>query len=98
MLAATWKDKRVVNVLSTVPCDDSVVELERTQKKKNGGVEEIVVKKPKVVDLYNRNMGGVDLSDQRVSYYRRHMKSLTWYMQLFFSHAEPFCCSGIPTV
>ena len=29
-------------------------------------------------------MGGVDLSDQLVASYRRHMKSYTWYLQVFF--------------
>ena len=29
-------------------------------------------------------MCGVDLSDQRVGTYRRHMKFCTWYLQVFF--------------
>ena len=29
-------------------------------------------------------MGGVNLSNHRVSSYRHHMKSLTWYLQVFF--------------
>ena len=41
------------------------------------------ISRPTVIKLYNQYMGGVDISDQRVATYRRHMKSLTWYVQLF---------------
>ena len=44
--------------------------------------------RPTAIESYNKHMGGVDLLDQRVGTYRRHMKSLTWYMQLFFHILE----------
>ena len=50
---------------------------------KKGGAE-VTVSRPSAIELYNMYMGGVDLSHQRVSSYRRHMKSLTWYLQVFF--------------
>ncbi|KAI0218647.1 PiggyBac transposable element-derived protein 5 [Lamellibrachia satsuma] len=82
MLAVTWKDTRVVNLLCNVPgcLDDAAVQ---RRDKKHGGAE-ITVSRPRAIELYNTFMGGVDLSDQRVSSYRRHMKSLTWYLQVFF--------------
>ena len=82
MLAVTWKDTRVVNLLCNVPgcLGDADV---RRRDKKNGGVE-ITVSRPRAIEMYNDFMGGVDLSDQRVSTYRRHVKSLTWYLQVFF--------------
>jgi len=81
MLAITWRDTRVVNLLCNVPgcLDDAPVQ---RRYKKGGG--EVTVSRPCAIELYNSYMGGVDLSDQRVSSYRRHMKSLTWYLQVFF--------------
>ena len=45
---------------------------------------EITISHPKAIELYNSFMGGVHLSGQRVATYRRHIKSLTWYMQIYF--------------
>ena len=82
MLAVTWKDTRVVNLLCNIPgcLGDADV---RRRDKNNGGVE-VTVSRPRAIEMYNEFMGGVDLSDQRVSTYRRHVKSLTWYLQVFF--------------
>ena len=56
-----------------------------------GGVDlsdQMIISRPTAIESYNKHMGGVDLSDQRVGTYRRHMKSLTWYLQLFFHILE----------
>ena len=89
MLAVTWKDTLVLNLLCNVPgcLGDADV---RRRDKKNGGVE-ITVSRPRAIEMYNDFMGGVDLSDQRVSTYRRHVKSLTWYLQVFF-HITHLSC------
>ena len=61
-----WKDKRIVHMLSTFHGDDMIDKRRRTRKA-DGGVE--VIKKPLMVDDYNRHMGGVDRSDQLILYY-----------------------------
>ncbi|KAK2159268.1 hypothetical protein LSH36_155g01044 [Paralvinella palmiformis] len=80
MLAVTWRDTQIVNVLCNVPgyLGDGAV---RRRDRKGA---QIIINRPSAIELYNTFMGGVDLSNQRVSSYRRHMKSLTWYLQVFF--------------
>ncbi|KAK2154754.1 hypothetical protein LSH36_258g02036 [Paralvinella palmiformis] len=80
MLAVTWRDTRIVNVLCNVPgyLGDGAV---RRRDRKGA---QIIINRPSAIELYNSFMEGVDLSNQWVSSYRRHMKSLTWYLQVFF--------------
>ena len=59
ILSLKWKDKRDVTMLSTYH-DDSMVTKNRRSRAAQGGVEDIL--KPKVVEDYNKNMGGVDKS------------------------------------
>ena len=70
-----------MNLLCNLPGCLGDADVQRRDKR--GGAE-ITVSRPCAIQLYNSFMGGVDLSDQRVSTYRRHMKSLTWYLQVFF--------------
>ena len=79
MFVVSWKDTKVVHILTSIPgytCDKTV-----NRREKNGNL--ITISRPTIIQLYNQYMGGVDISDQRVATYRRHMKSLTWYLQLF---------------
>lgn len=61
-----WHDKRIVTMLSTFH-DGELIEKTRRTRKADGGRE--VVKKPRMVEDYNQNMGGVDRNDQMVLYY-----------------------------
>ena len=68
-----------MHIPTSVPgysCDKTV-----NRREKNGNL--LTISRPTVIKLYNQYMGGVDISDQRVATYRRHMKRLTWYLQLF---------------
>ncbi|XP_047541811.1 piggyBac transposable element-derived protein 3-like [Vanessa atalanta] len=47
----------------------------------------IDVERPEVVRKYNHAMGGVDLLDQRMSYYRTFIKSKKWTVRMIF-HAS----------
>ena len=67
MMALKWMDKRQVCMLTTIHDDSMMTKIRRTRRAE-GGQEEI--KKPVVVEQYNRFMGGVDRSDQLLSYYR----------------------------
>lgn len=70
-----WRDKRYVLTISTTH---------------GPGTEEItnrrgdVVTKPSMVIAYNKNMSGIDRSDQMISYYSTPRKSLRWYIKIFF--------------
>ncbi|XP_051158548.1 piggyBac transposable element-derived protein 4-like [Leptopilina boulardi] len=62
MSLTLWKDKKMVRILSTVLCPAMIA----TRKRKPNAD---VIKKPNVVLLYNENMGGVDLGDQKIKPY-----------------------------
>lgn len=61
-----WQDKRDVNMLSTYHTDE-VIEKVRRSKGAGGGVE--TIKKPRMVEEYNKYMNGVDQNDQNIKYY-----------------------------
>lgn len=61
-----WNDKRVVNMLSTFHGDEMMDKVRRNRTAE-GGRE--TVKKPRMIEDYNRHMGGVDKNDQMVLYY-----------------------------
>ena len=44
--------------------------------------------RPGVINLYNTFMGGVDVTDERVSTYSRLMRGSVWYSKLFFCVIE----------
>ena len=60
-----WTDKQAVTAISTIHTEEmSTVSRSR---KVSGGVE--TIQKPTMIDQYNKFMGGVDKSDQSVTYY-----------------------------
>ena len=62
-----WKDRKMVYMLSTTPVDpSSTIEIERSVKANNKW-QKTAVRQPSVIAQYNQHMGGVDLSDQRVT-------------------------------
>ena len=61
-----WVDKRDVHIISTYHGDD-VIEKSRRSRAVAGGVE--TIKKPRMIEDYNKNMNGVDQNDQNVKYY-----------------------------
>ena len=77
MLGLKWKNKRDVLMLSTYH-NSSMVTKTRQSRAAVGGVEDI--QKPKVVEDYNQNMGGVDKS-KLVSIVHLHFISYISYRQ-----------------
>nr|CAH7723798.1 unnamed protein product [Callosobruchus chinensis] len=70
-----WKDKKDVIMISSIH-DNKIVEIEKRGK---------IIKKPEVVLSYNKDMGGVDLSDNFLHFYsldRTHLKK--YYKKIFF--------------
>ena len=78
MLAIAWRDKKRVNLLSTLHQNPDPQEV---QCKKPGGDIKI---KPQIVLDYNRGKTGVDVSDQMTSYYAIRRKCVKWYQTLFW--------------
>ena len=77
-----WKDKRVVNMIST--CNNAETEkVEKKMKiknKKDGSTsyKTLTLNKPKAICDYNKYMKGVDHLDQMTSYYKFARKSYKW--------------------
>ncbi|KAL4125798.1 hypothetical protein QTP88_010038 [Uroleucon formosanum] len=68
-----WRDRRDVLVIST-EYDGTLVE--EINKKGNQ------ITKPKAILQYNKFMGGIDHSDQMLSYYSCEHKTMRWYKKL----------------
>ena len=81
MVALKWADKPQVSMLSTVH-DVSMMTKTRRTRLVQGGREE--VRKPLMIEEYNRFMGGVDKSDQLLSYYGFAHRTVKWWRQAFF--------------
>lgn len=78
LLALKWKDKRDVRMLSTL----NTAEVTDTGKVDRRTQQPI--RKPEVVQEYNKHMGGVDLSDQLMQYNCYTRRTLKYYKKLFF--------------
>ena len=76
-----WMDKRPVAVISTIH-DSSTIAIERRSRHSQGGKE--VVRKPAMINEYNKYMGGVDVADQLVTYYGFQHCSKKWWKRVFF--------------
>ena len=74
----SWRDKKVINILSTVSGENTSV----NRKKKDGIVA--IVQCPYAVSEYNKYMNGVDRADQLGSTYTVARKALKWWKYLFF--------------
>lgn len=81
-----WVDNRPVVLCSNFVGKGSVDEVERWEKKNKRYVK---VKRPEIVKNYNHAMGGVDLFDQLISYYRIFIRSRKWTLRMIF-HAVDF--------
>ena len=84
ILAVTWKDTRIVNLLRNVP---GVLGDDTVKRREKRDATEVTISRPEAIALYNTFMGGVDLSDQRVSTYRRHN---------ILPHPPSFCTASLP--
>ena len=82
-----WKDNKPVYVASNYDGVTPVVlkrRYSRTDKK------HIQVDCPKMIDSYNKRMGGVDMVDRFLSEYRPSMRGKKWWF-CFYTHAINIC-------
>lgn len=98
VLSAVWMDNAPVTMLSTIHSinkEDDFVECNRRCPRTTSTNASIVravfngqpraqLKIPKLIDDYNHNMNGVDLSDQLRSYYNTQLTVFRTWMPLFF--------------
>ena len=78
-----WKDTKVVTVALTMHTATGIEKVIRKMKDKAGQLLCKEVKIPPTVE-YNKYMGGIDLSDQAISYYNILRKTRKYWRTLFF--------------
>ena len=86
-----WMDKRPVTVLTTMH-DTSLVE--KTRRTRHSATGREVVSKPVAVAEYNTFMGGVDKSDQLLSYYTFHHRTQKWWKRAAFHLLNLACVNA----
>lgn len=74
-----WKDSKAVLVASNCTGGTGIDIVQRYEKKEKHYVD---VDAPKIVTSYNAFMGGVDVLDQSMEYYRTFMKTRKWTLKV----------------
>ena len=84
-----WKDSKCVTVMSTAHPGHSTSTIKRRVKDLVSGHHQVVhVPIPSAVEYYNRFMGGVDKSDQFISYNRVLRKTICYWKTMFYHLLE----------
>lgn len=81
VICVRWKDKKVVNLISSYVGTEPVSKGNRWDAKQKKNVE---TNRPKVVEEYNKFMGGIDLLNMCSNMYKYQIRSRRWYMYIFF--------------
>ena len=80
-----WRDKRQVNLISSVHNGSSFEKEVRCKPGEgNGGQPFKYIQEPKAIEFYTINMGGVDHADQKASYGLYLHRNLKWWKKAFF--------------
>lgn len=74
-----WKDNRSVLIASNCTGSNNTDMVKRWDKKTRTYVNVTV---PKIIQNYNKYMGGVDVLDQQVEYYRTFIKTRKWTLKV----------------
>ena len=83
--AVWWKDRKDVFVISTL----HKKAVDQVMKRPKGSKEKINIPCPSMIVDYNQNMGGVDLTDQHLSYYSlTTRRTLKWWKKLFWRFVD----------
>lgn len=77
----TWRDNKVVNLISDYVGTDPMQSVHRFDKKAG---KKIAIDCPNIVKEYNSCMGGVDLLDSFIGRNKIKIRSKKWYMRMFY--------------
>ena len=80
LMAAGWRDKRVIHLLSTADQATSLTSVQRKQR--DGSVREVPC--PAVVENYNKHMNGVDHADQLRTCYSTYRTAKKLWLYVFW--------------
>ena len=87
----SWYDNKIVTLLSNFVGSQPPTEVKRFSKAVK---ENISVTCPKLVEQYNHHMGGVDLLDSVLGYYRNKIRSRKWHHRIFFHFLDMTAVNG----
>lgn len=76
-----WFDNKPIHMASNFVGVGNADTVKRYDKSKK---EYIHINRPEVIQLYNASMGGVDLLDQMIQYYRIFIRSKKWTLRVIF--------------
>ena len=76
IFCVTWKDSKVVYMLSTIPTKKETTRVNRMTKQ-DGKWVKVVIPRPTIIGLYNHHMGGVDVADKKIVCYKDKQKVLS---------------------
>lgn len=86
-----WFDNKPVILTSSIHGKDPVDKCRRWSKQQKIYVE---VNRPSIVSEYNDSMGGVDLLDRIILYYRINARTRKWTVRLIFHMVDFAVASG----
>lgn len=89
--AIKWMDNRGVVVVTTFESAYPLTNVTRFEKKEK---KVISVPCPRAIITYNKFMGGVDLIDGLVAYYRIDLRSRKYYMRIFYHFLDMAVVNG----
>ena len=75
VMAIQWQDKGLITMLTTIHDDKMISKKWRSRFRKHNEED---VNKPLCIEEYNKHIGGVDRSDQLLSYCGFVDKTLKW--------------------
>ncbi|XP_037037947.1 piggyBac transposable element-derived protein 2-like [Bradysia coprophila] len=81
MVCVTWRDTKVVNLISNFVGANPLQSVDRFDKKLS---KKITVDCPSIVKQYNSYMGGVDYLDSMIGRNKIKMRSKKWYMRIYY--------------
>ncbi len=91
VVVVKWQDNKCVNLASNFVGIGDTDTAKRWDKKQKKYVE---VSRPEIIARYNNGMGGVDLLDQLISYYRVFIRSKKWALRIIFHFVDFAVCSS----
>lgn len=89
--AVKWMDSRGVTLASTFESAVPVSNVKRFDRTTNRNIE---VPCPRMIRTYNKFMGGVDLLNGLIAYYRIKIRSKKYYLRLIFHFVDMACVNG----
>ncbi|XP_052737981.1 piggyBac transposable element-derived protein 3-like [Bicyclus anynana] len=91
IVVVKWMDNKSVLVASNCTSADDTVFLKRWDKSCTGYID---VSAPKTIANYNRHMGGVDILDQSMEYYRTFIKTRKWTLKVILHFIDLAVCNA----